>query len=213
LFISACARLELTPDEIVPVRPTTAAALAEPQWSVRPGHYRVRMAFVLDYHGRKIPMTGFLDLDTGARRARFVGLADTGPTLFDAEVEPGGEKLINGIEPFKRFPELTAFVTGGIRRIFLDPAPSAGDTLALSETYYRLTRWRGDERLTFIFAGDGRLLSKAGSTPDRDWSVRYASHRVFDGLPFPTEIKLRDLQAGGSLTLRIETVRRIDNGD
>jgi hypothetical protein len=160
--------------------------------------------------GRKFPLSGFLEADRAAGRARLVGMADTGVTLFDLTVE--GDRVVRNFlaEPLRRAPRLEEHIGEAIRRIFLDPFPRAGDTLRIEPDFYRMGRDAGDGRLTFILSGDGRLLAKTFTAPERGWSVRLRGHRTFGAILFPERIEWSEPAEGIRLLIRVDELKRVE---
>ncbi len=210
LFMVSCAGFQPEPDEVVARTLTTPAQLAKAQWNSAPEVYLLRLSVVFEKYGAKIPLTCMMELDTGADKIRLVAMTDTGTKLLDLAIEPGGEHFEFVVEKFGRIPALDLMLADGLRHIFLAPLPGGGDWLYRENTFQRLTRREGDERYTFILAGDGRLLEKAARLDTNSWRARYRNYsNMLDGLNTPTMVVYTDNRMHYKIRSKLISIKRV----
>jgi hypothetical protein len=188
---------------------TTAEVLAA-DWLAAPGRWRIRQSGLFELRGLRLPMEGFLELDTANRRVRLVALEGLGLKLFDLTVTAETVEVHHLLPDLAKQPRLAEAVAESVRRIFLAPRPAPGDRLEIRTKEYRLTQ-PGSEEVEFVFGGAPPLLLETRSRgPAGDWRVGYYQYRELAGRPIPEGILLRDRRAGYRLTLWLESVKRVE---
>ena len=212
LLLSACAPVPFPRTELTPTVPRTAAALTEGLWSAGSGSLLIRQSALFELHGLRVPIAGVMKLDVAAKEARLVGMNDMGVKLYDISVDATTSATHFLIPELARYPGFSEAVALSVRRIFLAPAPAAGDKLVQTPTRYLLTRQDGDDgTLRFTFGGaNAQLLEKSCHGPAASWRVRYYQYQPQSGYLFPAGIVLDDERAGYRLTLWIESVEKAD---
>lgn len=215
LLLAACAPLKPPPFAptalaSMPLPDLDAATLAAHDWSTVQGPLLLRLTAQIDIGGRVFPFSAMLRLDPENGTARFVGLDDTGIKLFDLGITRAGVEEHFLLPPLARFPGLTQILGGSMKRIYIDPAPSAYDTLRTSDGRYLLSRAAGESETLFAFGGDPlQLLTKSRRGEGEAWRVDYYEFQLADGLAWPRGIVLIDDEGGYRLTLWTESVKRV----
>lgn len=208
---SACSTVPFAPTELTAVPPRTAASLCETLWDSGSGSLLIRQSALFELQGMKVPIDGVMKLDRGARSARLVGMNDMGVKLYDISVDRTSSRANFVIPELARYPGFAEAVALSVRRIFLEPVPSPGDALTLSDKSYLLTREGSEETLRFLFGGaQAQLLEKTGRGKAGSWRVRYYQYQRQQESLVPGGIVLDDERAGYRLTLWIESVEKTD---
>lgn len=212
LLLSACATVPFARTELTPTVPRSAAALSGALWSSGTGSLLIRQSALFELEGMRVPIAGIMKLDLTAKVARLVGMNDMGVKLYDISVDAVSSQAHFIIPDLARYPGFGEAVAVSVRRIFLTPEPSAGDTLERTPTSYLLTRENGAEgTVRFTFGGaDALLLEKSCRGAAESWRVRYYQYQRRQGHLFPGGIVLDDDRAGYRLTLWIESVEKTD---
>lgn len=196
-------RLQTPPAERAP------EALVRQVWTRGPGVYRLRQSVLFEYGPVRLPMAGFLELDTGRKRARLVAMDDFGVKLLDLTVSRDAV-VENFVLPKLARPGLARAVGESVRRVFLSFEPEAGDALRRGPDGPVLRREEGRRELRFRLDPDtGALVEKRASGGGERWTVAYADFRDVDGTRLPARIVLRDRAAGYTLSLWLESGRRV----
>ncbi|OGV73995.1 MAG: hypothetical protein A3K19_22715 [Lentisphaerae bacterium RIFOXYB12_FULL_65_16] len=211
LALGGCRHAPFSPPQLSPTRPLTAQVLAGGVWTRGPGVYRLRLTVVAKRYWSKVPLTGFMEFDTGRREIRLVVMNDMGGKLFDITVsrDAVAEHWLMPDQP--RLHGFATALAGSVRRIFLEPQADAGDSVCVEPYTYVLRRHEPDRESCFVFGGNGNvLLEKSGRGPGGKWHVYYYDHRPVGERLVPFGIVMDDHQTGYRLTLWIETVRRTD---
>lgn len=214
LLTALCActpAVPFAPPALAPTRPLAADELLAPLWTAADAVWRLRQSGLFELHGRKLPLSGFLQLDTRRQTARLVGMNDMGVKLFDLTVTP------EATEEHFLLPELAATrglagaVATAVRRIYLVPQPRPEDVAAIGRDRYRLSRREASGAIEFVFGGEPPLLlEKSARGADGEWRTRYYEYRGVAENWLPGGIVLEDARAGYRLTLWLEEARRID---
>jgi hypothetical protein len=210
LLLGGCTTIPFESPRLVPTRELTAAELLEPFWLGDAAVYRIRQSGLFQLRGMKLPIEGFMELDAGNRHARLVALEGMGLKLFDLTVTAEAVEVHHLLPELRKHSGLAEAVAESVRRIFFEPQPSPDDRLEIAARDYRLRRV-GSEALSFVFGGDPPLLlekSSAGSSGD--WRVGYYQYRQVAGRQIPEGIFLQDRRGGYTLTLWLESVKRIE---
>jgi hypothetical protein len=212
LLVSACASVPFAPTELTPTVPRTAAALSGGLWNSGSESLMIRQSALFEFKRMRVPITGVMKLDLGAKRARLVGLNDMGVKLYDISVDAASNQAHFIIPDLARYPGFAEAVAVSVRRIFLYPEPASSDTLERTPENYILTRENGaGESVRFTFGGsDAQLLEKLSRGPAEEWRVRYYQYQHLEGRLFPGGIVLDDDLTGYRLTLWIESVEKTD---
>lgn len=216
LAVAACAPV-LAPHPFAPTVLATGnlpdlepATLAAHDWSRVQGPLLLRLTAQFDIAGRVFPFSAMLRLDPENGSARCVGLDDSGIKLFDLSVGRSGVEEHFLLPPLARFPRLTQALGESVKRIYVDPAPSAYDTLQIETGRYLLTRTRGQGEALFAFGGEPlHLLAKSGRGPGESWRVDYYEYTMADGIAWPRGVVLNDDEGGYRLLLWTESVKRV----
>lgn len=211
LLTAGCARLPFTPAPAMPTRPLTADVLLQGLWTGGDRIWRIRQTVLFELHGAKVPMDGFLRLDSGRGEARLVGLNDLGVKLFDLAVTVEGHEEHYLFPELARIPGVSGAIAGAVRHIFLEPQPAVSDSLEIGTTEYRLNRGGTERRVLFIFGGPGaNLLEKRVQGDGEAWRARYFDYRPVGAAQVPGGILLEDERGGYRLTLWLEEVKADD---
>ncbi|WP_224984081.1 DUF3261 domain-containing protein [Geomonas agri] len=207
LLGAGCARVPFEATELVPTVPRSAAQLADGVWSSQRGPLVVRHSALFELRGMRVPVEAMLSLDTKAGEARLVAMNEMGVKLYDITVLRDGSRANFVIPDLARYPGFAEAVALSVRRIFLAPAPGAGDQLEVAQRSYQTSREEGGAMLRFTFGGtDAQLLETSCRGADQSWRVRYYRYQRRDGLLFPGGIVLDEDRAGYRLTLWIDSV-------
>ena len=160
----------------------------------------------------RVPIVGVMKLDLGKREARLVGMNDMGVKLYDISVSVASSEAHFMVPDLARYPGFAEAVAASVRRIFLDPQPSAGDLLEITRTSYLLSRvGASGARIRFALGGaEAQLLETSCRGGSEAWRVRYYQYRRSRERLFPGGIVLDDDRAGYRLTLWIESVETTD---
>lgn len=209
LLMTGCAQLPFTPAPVVPTRQLAAETLLQSLWTGGDQIWRIRQTALFELRGAKVPMDGFLRLDSGQGEARLVGLNDLGVKLFDLSVTPEGYEEHYLFPDLARIPGVSGAIAGAVRHIFLEPQPARTDTLEIGKTEYRLKR-TGTEQVLFIFGGPGANLLEKRVQGDEAWRARYFNYRPVGTAQVPGGILLEDERGGYRLTLWLEEVKADD---
>jgi hypothetical protein len=210
VLLSGCTASPFATPQLVPTRELTAVELLEPFWLGDAAVYRIRQSGVFQLHGMKLPIEGFMELDAGNRQARLVALGEMGLKLFDLTVTADTVEVHHLLPDLRKHPGLAEAVADSVRRIFFQPQPAQTDCLEIVSQEYRLQR-SGSNNLSFVFGGEPPLLlEKRSIGPAGDWQVGYYQYRELAGRQIPEGIFLQDQRGGYSLTLWLESVRRIE---
>ncbi len=210
MLLGGCASVPFEAPRLGPTRELTVAELLEPFWLDEAAIYRIRQSGVFQLRGMKLPLEGFMELDAGHRRARLVALEGMGLKLFDLTVTAESVEVHQLLPDLRKHPGLPEAVAESVRRIFFQPQPSRDDRLEIGTREYRLRR-AGPEELTFVFGGEPPLLlTKRSEGASGDWRIGYYQYRDMGGQQIPEGIFLQDQRGGYTLTLWLESVRRIE---
>ncbi len=155
-LLCGCTPLPFAVTEPVPTRPgVSAAELAARTWTGQPATLRIRQTVLFEFRGRKLPLVGFMVLDSSTLTARLVALNDLGVKFFDLTVNSQGVEEHFVLPELARFPGFAEAVATSVRRIFLTPRPAGEDALEVDALEYRLRRREAGGTLTFVFGGIG----------------------------------------------------------
>ncbi len=210
LLLGGCASIPFESPRLGPTRELTATELLEPFWLDDAAVYRIRQSGLFQLHGMKLPLEGFMELDAGNRHARLVALEGMGLKLFDLTVTAEDVEVHHLLPELRKHPGLAEAVAESVRRIFFQPQPSRDDRLEIAARDYRLRRV-GSEALTFVFGGEPPLLlEKRSAGFSGDWRVGYYQYRQLAGRQIPEGVFLQDQRGGYTLTLWLESVKRIE---
>ncbi|PLX85246.1 MAG: hypothetical protein C0617_04990 [Desulfuromonas sp.] len=211
LTLAACSSVPFERTPLVATAPATAGELVGGHWLAAPGVYRCRQTALFELRGSRLPLEGFMELDTGSHTARLVALDGMGLKLLDLTVTSDGYRQHHLLPALGDYPGLAEAVALSVRRIFLAPRPGPGDTLETGRREYRLLQEEGGENRRFVFGGAGPyLIETTGAGESGRWRVRYYQYRPGPGHPIPEGAVLEDRRAGFRLTLWLEDVRKID---
>lgn len=209
-LLGGCATIPFEPPVPTPTRELSVAQLLDSDWRNAPAIWHIRQSGLFELRGLRLPMEGFLEFDAGAGRVRLVALEGMGLKLFDLTVTADTHEIHSMLPDLRKHPRLAEAIAESVRRIFLAPRPAPGDRLEIRRREYRLSH-PGKDRIDFVFGGVGPLLLETRSRgPSADWRVGYYQYREKSGLWIPEGILLRDRRAGYTLTLWLESVRRIE---
>jgi hypothetical protein len=211
LLAGGCASVPFARTELTPTHPRTARELSRGIFSSEAGSLLIRQSALFELQGMKVPIAGIMKLDLASKEARLVGMNDMGVKLYDISVTAASSQAHFVIPDLARYPGFAEAVALSVRRIFLDPVPSPGDTLKRTPEEYLLSREGGAGTLRFSFGGaDAQLLEKSCRGPAESWRVRYYQYQRQQGRLVPGGIVLDDDRAGYRLTLWIESVENTD---
>lgn len=212
LLVSACAAVPFADTEPSAMVPRTAAELSGALWSSGTGSIIIRQSALFEFEGMQVPIAGIMKFDRTAKSARLVGMNDMGVKLYDISVNESSSQAHFIIPDLAGYPGFAEAVAVSVRRIFLTPQPSPGDSLERTPMSYLLTRKIGTEgTIRFTIGGaDTQLLEKLYHGPAESWRVRYYQYQHQQGQLFPGGIVLDDERADYRLTLWIESVEKTD---
>jgi Protein of unknown function (DUF3261) len=210
LLTAGCAApfFPLPPTVAVPAG-KSAAELAGSDWTRLPGRWLLTQSAEFSFHGRKLPMQGLLQLDSGHQAARLIAVNELGIKLFDIEVFARGETVHYLLPDLARYPRLGEAVAASVRRMFLAPRPRADDRLRREATGYELAREENGRSIRFRFGGQQAQLEQIRvMAPGEDWQVGYYDYRSAGEVEYAEKILLEDRVAGYRLRLRVLGMRR-----
>jgi hypothetical protein len=212
LILSGCATSRFPATELTPTRPQSAAELCGALWNSGTQSLLIRQSALFELQGMQVPMAAVLKLDPAQKSARLVAMNDMGVKLYDISVDKASFKAHFIIPELSRYPGFAEAVAVSVRRIFLDPLPSASDLLQVNPKDYRLSRkGAAGEQIRFTLGGaQAQLLEKTSRGGAGSWRVSYYQYQASQGRLFPGGIVLDDDQAGYRLTLWIESVEKTD---
>jgi hypothetical protein len=211
LLLSACSTVPFAPTELTATAPRTAASLCAALWSAGGPPLLIRQSALFELQGMQVPIAGIMKLDRAAGSARLVGMNDMGVKLYDISVDRTSSRANFVVPDLARYPGFSEAVAVSVRRIFLEPVPSADDLLTIKAKSYLLARQNAGESLQFTFGGpQAQLLEKSSSGKSGSWQVRYYQYQKQQGELVPGGIVLEDESAGYRLTLWIESVEKSD---
>lgn len=210
--LCACApAVPFAPPTLTPTRPLTSGELLTPLWTAPDGIWRLRQSGLFELRGRRLPLSGFLQLDTRRQTARLVGMNDMGVKFFDLTVMPETTQEHFLLPELAATPGLSGAVATAVRRIFLVPQPRPDDVLDIGRDRYRLSRREAAGTVEFLFGGEPPLLlEKSTRGAVGEWRARYYEYRDVAGRRLPGGIVLEDARAGYRLTLWLEEARKVD---
>ena len=163
-----------------------------PSWALPPAVWRIRQVVLIEFGEARLPLQGYLELDTAARKVRLVALDDFGLTFFKLTVAADEESVDYMLPVVPRGEEVRRSVAASLRRIYLEPAGAAPGTGA-----------------TRVEAGPAGQIVSAAPRSGGGWQVRYEEYRDVDGIPVPQSIRYRE-RGGVSITIRQVSAKRID---
>ena len=212
LLLCGCSTVPFAPTELTALPPRSAAELSGGLWNLGTGNLLIRQSALFELKGMRVPMVGVMKLDLAARSARLVGMNDMGVKLYDISIDAASSQAHFVIPELAKYPGFAEAVAVSVRRMFLAPLPSPGDTLKGSKTGYLLSRDDGaGGTLRFSFGGaKAQLLEKSCRGPAESWRVRYYQYQQGRERLFPGGIVLDDDRAKYRLTLWIESVEKTD---
>jgi hypothetical protein len=189
LLLGGCVAAPSPTRPAVPVPAgVSEARLVAGSWTLQSGVFLMEQRAEFDFRGHKLEMRGLMRLDTRAGRARLVAIDDLGIKLFDLTVTRDGQTLNSVLPQLAKYPRLGEGIAASVRRIFLAPRPSAGDTLQAEPTAYVLSRpWKGGT-LRFTFGGRVPVLQSAEATGGSAWRIDYFTYRRQQGIRYPRPI-------------------------
>jgi hypothetical protein len=164
----------------------------------------VHQMAIVQFKGRKMPLTGVLLLDGAGRSARLVTMNEMGGKLFDITVTKTGRKE-HFVFPF--MAEQTRILDAlalSVRRIFLQ-GPLATDHAHSDGKLIQLVHQAEGETVLFTFCAEERTLRRKSGKGG--WIVEYQNHRPVGGVLFPHRITYEDGRSGYGLTLAVLKVR------
>lgn len=188
--------------------PSPAAALPDTLWLYGHGVWHLRQSVLFEQGGRRVPLQGFLELDTGRGTARLVGLDDLGLTLFRLTVTPQKVETASLSPALPRGEAFAAAVADGVRRVYLEPRPEQYDTLHSAAGTLRFGRDNRGRSFTLTLGTGGEVVLKEASGGGESWRVSYSDYRDAGGVLVPGIIVLEDGQAGWRLTIWQESAWR-----
>ena len=188
----------------------TAAAeqLLGGSWLNQGDVWRLRQLTLLEIGSKKVPLEGFLRLDTAKRQARLVAMNEMGVVLFDLLVMEEGQQLKRAIPQLQKVKGLAVGVGQSLRQIFLQPRPAGNDRLENLDHIQKLWRSIPGGYLRFIYDCHRDLRTVRFSGDSGDWRVAYNDYQVFSERRLPLEIVLNDYRHGVKLSLWIREVKQ-----
>jgi len=209
-LLGGCTSIPFEQPVLAPTRELSAAQLLVFDWRKEPAVWHIRQSGLFELRGMRLAMEGFLEFDTGAGRIRLLAFQGLGPKLFDLTVTAEAVDVHWLLPDLRKQPRLAEAIAASVRRIFLVPRPAPDDRLEIKKREYRLLR-TGKARIEFTFGGlTPLLLETRNEGPSGDWQVNYYQYRETDGQWLPDGILLRDRRAGYTLTLWLESVKRVE---
>lgn len=202
-----CAGLVLEPDERVPTRALTAAALADKVWTARPGPCYVRQTALFEAGDNKLAADGLLRYDPAAGAVRLVAVNEAGVKLFDLTVTRDAVTENFVLPELAAARGLPAAVGACLRAVFLAYEPRAGDRLDTGPETYELSRPEGDGRLLCVFGGRETLLYKHFEGAGQSWTVRFFDYAKRGAALLPGRTVFTDRRAGYRVSLWLEEVK------
>ncbi len=210
LALGGCVSIPFEQPVLTPTHELSVGQLLVFDWRKEPALWHIRQSGLFELRGMRLPMEGFLEFETEAERIRLLAFQGVGPKLFDLTVTAETVEVHWLLPDLRKQPRLAEAIAASVRRIFLVPRPAADDRLEIKKREYRLLR-RNQDHVEFIYGGVIPLLLETRSTgPSGDWQVNYYQYREKAGQRLPEGILLRDRRAGYTLTLWLESVKRVE---
>lgn len=169
--------------------------------------WRLRQSTLLEIGPKKIPLEGFLRLDTANKQARLVAMNEVGVVLFDLLVTEDGQQLKRAIPQLQQVKGLATGVAQSLRQIFLQPRPAESDRLENLDSRQKLWRSIPGGSLRFIYDCRSDLRTVRFSGDSGDWRVAYNDYQVFAESRLPLEIVMNDYRHGVKLSLWVREVK------
>ncbi len=209
LVLTGC--VSTTPPQQLPENCSADATLEHllaGNWLNQGDIWRLRQLTLLEIGPKKVPLEGFLRLDTATGQARLVAMNEMGVVLFDLLVTRDSQQLKRAIPQLQKIKGLDVGVAQSLRQIFLQPRPAEHDHLENLGDRQKLWRSIAGGYLRFIYdcRGDLRTVSSAGDSGE--WRVVYDDYQPFSGRRLPQKIVLNDYRHGVKLSLWISEVKR-----
>jgi outer membrane biogenesis lipoprotein LolB len=176
-------------------------------WLTQGDVWRLRQLTLLEIGPKKIPLEGFLRLDTANKQARLVAMNEMGVVLFDLLVTEDGQQLERAIPQLQQVKGLAAEVAQSLRQIFLQPRPAKSDRLENLGSIQKLWRSLPGGYLRFIYDCRSDLRTVRFSGDSGDWRVVYNDYQAFAERRLPVEIVMNDYRHGVKLSLWIREVK------
>ncbi len=186
----------------------TVEQLLDESWLNRGEVWRLRQLTLLEVGPKKIPLEGFLRLDTARGEARLVAMNEMGVVLFDLSVTKDGQQLERAIPQLQQVKGLAAGIARSLRQIFLQPHPLKTDALEKLDHIQRLRRGVPGGSLHFTFDCDKKLRIARFSGDSGDWRVAYDNYQWCSGCSVPQKIVMNDYRHGVKLALWIQKVKQ-----
>ncbi len=208
VLVAGC--VSTTPVQQLPDHCSATASVAQllnDTWLHRGKVWRLRQSTLLEIGPKKIPLEGFLRLDTGAEEARLVAMNEMGVVLFDLLVKVDGEELKRAIPQLKQIKGFSRGVAGSLRQIFLQPQPQADDHLRSRDNIQILWRPVDAGFLRFIYDCRGDLRRVRWHAEKISWQILYDHYRPVGTNRVPEKIVLNDYQHGVKLSIWIREVK------
>ena len=209
VFISGC-----VPSTSVQQLPQDCTADASVQqllaenWLSQGHVWRLRQSTLLEIGTKKIPLEGFLRLDTAAQEARLVAMNEMGVVLFDLLVTRDGQQLKRAIPQLQQVKGLAVGVAQSLRQIFLQPRPTGDDRFEQLEHSQKLWRDIPGGFVRFIYDCHRDLRTVRLNGDSGDWRVIYNDYQLFGTSRLPKEIVLNDYRHAVKLSLWIREVKQ-----
>ena len=182
--------------------------LLDGNWLHQDDVWRLRQLTLLEIGSKKVPLEGFLRLDTATGQARLVAMNEMGVVLFDLLVTEKDQQLKRAIPQLQKVKGLAAGVGQSLRQIFLQPYPVENDRLENLGDRQKLWRSIPGGYLRFIYDCRSDLRSVRFTGDRGDWRVAYNNYQAFSGRRLPLEIILNDYRHGVKLSLWIREVKQ-----
>ena len=182
--------------------------LLDGNWLNQENIWRLRQLTLLEIGTKKIPLEGFLRLDTQLKEARLVAMNEMGVVLFDLLVTDDGEQLKRAIPQLQQIKGLAAGVAQSLRQVFLQPRPAGDDRFEQLEHRQKLWRSIDGGYLRFFYDCSRDLRTVELNGERGNWRVIYNNYRSFGESRLPEEIVLNDYRHAVKLSLWIREVKQ-----
>jgi hypothetical protein len=211
LLVALCGCVPTTARQQLPKNCRADASISqllEGHWLSQGNTWRMRQSTLLEIGTKKIPLEGFLRLDTKMQEARLVAMNEMGVVLFDLLVTRDDQQLKRAIPQLQKVKGLAAGIAQSLRQIFLQPQPRGDDHF--EQLGYRQKLWRNIKGgyLRFIYDCSSDLRTVRLNGEGGDWRVVYNHYQPFGESRLPKEIVLNDYRHTVKLSLWIREVKQ-----
>ncbi|PNU20640.1 hypothetical protein C2E25_06235 [Geothermobacter hydrogeniphilus] len=162
---------------------------------------RWRQSALFEWHGRKLPMVGLLQLDQRRQSLKLLALDDLGTKLFLLQLGPAGEELQVYQPALQGFAGFEDLLVSALRRLYPGGTIAANTRMELGEDAWLLRAPEGAVTAWFRFSGPQPLLTSWGG---EGWQVDCYQLRRHRGQIWPEGMVLNDRKRGYRLLLRNE---------